>query len=62
MVMFFWARIWGVVKSPTLAGIVQKAYPRQAIFGAVVDQNMGVAVAFRRNHGNRRIELQGGHY
>jgi hypothetical protein len=36
----------GVVIGPALAGIVEEADPEQIIFGPIVDQQVGVAVAF----------------
>src|SRR6202023_2707760 len=51
----------GVVVGPALAGIVQEADPEQVIFGAIIDQQMGISVALRGNDGDRRIELQDGH-
>ena len=51
----------GVVVGPALAGIVEEADPEQIIFGPIVDQQVGVAVALRCNDRDWRIELQGGH-
>jgi len=39
----------GIVEGPALARVVEKDNPKQVKFSAVIDQNMGVAIAFGGN-------------
>jgi hypothetical protein len=51
----------GVVVGLALAEIVQEADPEQIVFGFIVDRQVGIGFALRRNDGDRWIEMRSGH-
>jgi hypothetical protein len=51
----------GIVVRPALPGIVEETNSEQIELGSMVDQQVGISVSLRGNHGKRRIELQDGH-